>query len=214
MDNISNATLILYSSLLTAGSTNSYGTSNTLRTEMLFTNINMKVVMGDLYDSYSLFNISLQSVIIPLTTTTSAGTTDSDRKLIVYMSGLGWINNSYNFANRCNSSSASVGTIAFAGSQPSTGTGATVDVAQSAFIASIQAPCPIYATFGKNDDVINIGITYKCALYVSGSNAPISANAYPAVAFIFKINGVPAYNGDGRINITSKSPAVDRRIQF
>jgi hypothetical protein len=214
MDNFESAQLILYSSLLQRGVTNSYGTASGNGSEMLFTNINMRVVMGNLYDSYTLYNISLSSTVIPLSGTLS-GNTDSDRKLIVYMSGLGWYNNTYNFANRCNGSAAAVGLISFSGSTLGAANITASQVADTSYtttVASCQASYPITATFGKNEDIVNIGLTYKRAIYTSGSNMPNSTNAYPAVAFIFNIVGVPAYRGDGGASITAKTPDVERRL--
>lgn len=212
MDNYAKSQLILYSSLLTAGATNTYGTANSTMTDMLFTNINMRVVMGDLYDSYSLYNIALSTVITPLSALV-AGTTDSDRKLLVYMSGLGWRNNTYNFANRCNTASSAIGVICFPGSQPSTAGTAVVDTSYTNVVATCQTYDSVFSgTFGKNDDIVNIGITYRKAIYAGGVNTPATTNAYPSVTFVFTITGVPSYHNDSRLFISGKNPDTERRL--
>lgn len=212
MDNFAKSQLILYSSLLTAGSSNDYGTANSTMTEMLFTNINMRVVMGDLYDSYNLYNIALTTVITPLSDLV-AGTTDSDRKLLVYMSGFGWRNNTYNFANRNNTNSSAIGVIKFPGTQPGTTGVSNIDLSYTNTVATIQTNDAIFSgTFGKNDEIINIGITYRKAIYSGGSNIPATTNAYPSCTFVFTITGVPSYHNDSRLFIPGKNPDTERRL--
>ena len=46
METIQNGNLILYSSLLVPGTTNKYGTANTNNTDLTFTNINLKQILG------------------------------------------------------------------------------------------------------------------------------------------------------------------------
>lgn len=211
MDNYSKAQLILYSSLLSPGATNSYGTANSTLTSMLFTNINMRTVMGDLYDSYNSYNIALTAVITPLSTLV-AGTTDSDRKLLVYMSGLGWKNNTYNFANRNNSGESAIGVVCFPGSQPATG-GVASDVSYTNVVATCQTYDSVFSgTFGKNDDIVNIGISYRKAIYTSGVNTPATTNAYPAVTFVFTIIGIPDYKCNCGLFISGKTPDTERRL--
>lgn len=211
MDNYTKSQLILYSSLLSAGATNSYGTANSTLTDMLFTNINMRTVMGTMYDSYNLYNIALTAVITPLSANV-AGTTDSDRKLLVYMSGLNWLNNTYNFATRNNSGETAVGVISFPGSQPGTG-GPIIDLSYTDDVATCQTYDSVFSgTFGKNDDIINIGICYKSAIYTSGTNNPSTTNAYPAVAFVFTITGVPDILKDSKYFVTGKNPNTERRL--
>lgn len=212
MNNYSKSQLVLYSSLLTAGSSNSYGTANSTMTDMLFTNIDMRVVLGDLYDQYTLYNISLSSVITPLSPLV-AGTTDSDRKLLVQMSGLSWRNNTYNFSNRCNSASTIIGIISFPGTAPETTGAPNVDLSYTNTVATVQTYNSVFSgTFGKNDDVVNIGISYKSAIYASGTNAPNTTNAYPSPVFIFTIIGVPNYHNDARLVTPGKNPSTERRI--
>lgn len=212
MDNYSKAQLILFSSLLQPGATNSYGTANSTLTDMLFTNINMRTVMGDLYDSYNLYNISLSAVITPLSATV-AGTTDSDRKLLVYMSGLGWRNNTYNFANRNNTGSSAIGIVCFPGTQPNTTGVANVDLSYTNTVATCQTYDSVFSgTFGKNDDIVNIGLSYRKAIYTSGVNTPATTNAYPAVAFVFTITGIPDYHRDASLFVSGKNPDTERRI--
>ena len=52
METIQCGILVLYSSLLVPGSTNQYGSANTNNTELTFTNINLKQILGANYDKY------------------------------------------------------------------------------------------------------------------------------------------------------------------
>jgi hypothetical protein len=212
MDNLAKSQLILYSSLLTAGTSNKYGKANINMTELLFTNINIRLVMGDLYDTYNLYNIALTTVITPLSAQV-AGTTDSDRKLLVYMSGLGWRNNTYDLYNRNNTNMTAVGVVSFPGSQPSNAGTGVLDTSYTNVVASIQTNNSIFSgTFGKNDEVVNIAISYKKAIYANDINTPDTTNPFPAVTFVFTITGVPDYKRESGLFISGKNPDTERRI--
>jgi hypothetical protein len=212
MDNLAKSQLILYSSLLTAGTSNDHGTANANMTEFLFTNINMRLVMGDLYDTYNLYNIALTTVITPLSAQV-AGTTDSDRKLLVYMDGLGWRNNTYNLYNRNNTNTTAVGVVSFSGTQTGNTGVANIDLSYTNTVATIQTNNSIFSgTFGKNNEVVNIGICYKKAIYTNGVNIPNTTNPFPAVTFVFTIIGVPDYKRESGLFISGKNPDTERRI--
>ena len=86
METIQSGILVLYSSLLVAGTTNKYGTANTNFTELTFTNINIKQIIGSNYDRYQKFNLILNSIIIPVTAVAIPITNDAN--VMLYMSGL------------------------------------------------------------------------------------------------------------------------------
>ena len=93
MSNLQNASLVL--------STNN-GTSNASRTSTTWTNINLRSLLGDMYDKYDMFNLCLNTVA----TGTSANNfyaTSSDMQVMIRVSGLPFINNTYNVGPSYNS---------------------------------------------------------------------------------------------------------------
>lgn len=89
--NIEHASLVLKPSLLTAGTTNSFGTSNTGRTIYTYSNINMRNVLGSMYDKYSKFNLVLKNIMTEAVNTW--GNVGQDQSIIINISGLNFINN-------------------------------------------------------------------------------------------------------------------------
>lgn len=86
MESIQSGILVLYTTLLVAGTTNKYGTANTNFTDVTFTNINIKQILGSNYDRYQKFNLILNSIIIP--TTPAAINNANPANVMLYMSGL------------------------------------------------------------------------------------------------------------------------------
>ena len=86
MESIQSGILVLYTTLLVAGTTNKYGTANTNFTDVTFTNINLKQILGSNYDKYQKFNLILNSIIIP--TTPIAINNGNPANVMLYMAGL------------------------------------------------------------------------------------------------------------------------------
>jgi hypothetical protein len=86
MQTVQSSVLVLYTSLLTANTTNSYGSANNNFTDLTFTNINIRQILGDNYNKYYKFNLILNSIVIPVNAAgVSAGI---DSAVALYMSGL------------------------------------------------------------------------------------------------------------------------------
>jgi hypothetical protein len=85
METIQCGILVLYSSLLVAGTTNRYGTANTNNTDLTFTNIDLKQILGSNYEKYLKFNLILNSIIVPIS---AAAITSNDANIMLYMSGV------------------------------------------------------------------------------------------------------------------------------
>ena len=56
------ASLVLKTFDLTYGSTTSAGTADTLGTTFTWNNINLRLLLGDMYDQYDRFNLNLNTV--------------------------------------------------------------------------------------------------------------------------------------------------------
>ena len=104
MTELRNASLVLKGSDLTAGSFTQYGYTDANRTTMTWNNINLRTLLGDMYDQYDYFNLCLNTIA-----TGQAGAIDNVDKnnlnLYLRISGLPWSNQTYNVKNGSNSSS-------------------------------------------------------------------------------------------------------------
>ena len=82
----------LSTSILTKNGSNAYGYLNNNNTAMRFDNINLRLLLGDLYEKYSTFNIQLISVF------NATGQSPAiNNFLTVKLRGLKFINNGYNW---------------------------------------------------------------------------------------------------------------------
>ena len=167
------ASLVLKTHDLTYGSTTSTGTADTLGTTFTWNNINLRVLLGDLYDQYDRFNLNLNTVA----TTKSPSylqDTEGERCTYITVAGLPWVNNTYSVNSSGNTNATVIASI-YIGS-------------------AIQNTQYFYGnnttTFTKNQDVCNITISF---IKILDGAKPNPATAYPKMIFIFDIEGVEAY---------------------
>ena len=92
MSNLQNASLVL--------STNN-GTSNNNRTSTTWNNINLRTLLGDMYDKYDMFNLCLNTVASG-TALSNIYKAPADCNVIMRVSGLPFINNTYNIGSSSN----------------------------------------------------------------------------------------------------------------
>lgn len=177
METIQSGVLILYSSLLVAGNTNKYGTANANFTDLTFTNINIKQILGSNYDRYLKFNIILNSIIIP---TTSANiTNNNDSNVMLYMSGLPFDSGStYSTITGFGSNISYIGSVHMIGT--------------SSLNSGIYTfPPTFFNTIIKPHDMNDITISLRGAIATitaTGANFLLpSATIYPQMAFTFSI---------------------------
>jgi hypothetical protein len=180
MSTNSNASLVLSSTTAIANAT---------KTSFTWNNIDLRMLLGDMYDKYDRFNLCLNTIASGIAG--QAGTTfflaAADAQVLVRVSGLPFINNTYNIT-----------------STMSNNTGNTI-IASFLFANNSQQTQYFYgsnmATFGKNQDICSITIDY---IRLSDLGTPAVTNTYsfPTMAFIFDIFGID----DFKIN------QVDQRI--
>lgn len=103
MNNKEIASLTLKTSVLSAGSTNAYGTMNATYSDMTFTGINLRACMGSMIDKYSKFNLILNSM--GTTNMGNAFGNTDDRGVMVVVEGLNFINNYSNDGTASHSAS-------------------------------------------------------------------------------------------------------------
>jgi hypothetical protein len=166
------ASLVLKSSDLTFGSSTPVGTADANGVTLTWNNINLRVLLGDIYDMYDRFNLNLNTIATSIAG--AIGTSADDRACYITIAGLPWINNTYNQKSNSNSN-------------------ATV-IASCVFISGGQTTQYYYGnnttTFIKNQDICNITISIRKIL---DDASPSTANAFPRMMFIFDIEGVEAY---------------------
>ena len=170
-----NASLVLKTSDITQKSDYVYGYSyssavgsmNAKGSSITWNNINLRTLLGDMYDKFDMFNICLNTIS---TSQANLIDTNADSKNInVKISGLPFINQTYNVKNGSNGSSTTIATFNFV---PSTAT------TQYYYSNNI-------ATFGKNSDICNITIEYWRIL----DDVIFNSNVIPVLSVITNLTG-------------------------
>ena len=168
MSNLQNASLVLNTNSGKDSSTGSIKSSHT------WYNVNMRTLLGDMYDKYDLFNLCLNTVATA-PSTIGFNLASKDLQVILRVSGIPFINNTYNITsnNNCNSVNCVIGTFTFVSGASTT---------QYFYGSNL-------ATFGKNQDICNITLDY---IRVSDLLQPqiASSNTFPDCTFIFDIFGI------------------------
>ncbi len=188
MSNIEQATLILRSGDLIANTVNQYGSCEVNLTNFTWNNINLRTVLGSMYDKYDLFNICLANV----TQSYGAGNfgvTNDDIIVQIYLKGLPFLNQTYSVTDCCNNEGMGtvIGIYPFA----------------EATYASVNYNHFHCATFSKNQEQANINIYYQRIYPENGSYNVNTAHPFPEVIFKFKIYGIEKteHQNGGRIII-------------
>ena len=88
------ASLVLKTSDLTLNSSTSTGTVDQYGTSFTWNNINLRVLLGDMYDQYDRFNLNLNTIATGFADV--IGATTNDRCTYVTIGGLPWTNITYN----------------------------------------------------------------------------------------------------------------------
>lgn len=162
--------------------TNTYtniGGMNASKTTMTWSNINLRTVLGDMWDKYNYFNINL--VEISTTISPTGAPTGALCCQNIYLSGLPFINATYDAQTKLNLNKTIITTFNFG----------LVNVATNKLYNGIN-----YYTFRKEQEQCDITIFYNTI----GTNTLPVAN-FPNTTFIFNITGVEI---DDNINMKSR----------
>ena len=177
MEQIQMATLTLKTIDLEINQTNHKGRTDQYQTSMTWNNINLRLLLGDMYDRYENFNLKLCHVLCDDnrlynsgtgTYTNVSGDSNSDRIVTLNISGLNFLNNTYNTSTQCNSNSVVIATYEF----------------YKEFTKEYNNSI---VTFTKGNDQCNLTIEYKDVIELT----PSTLNAYPEMVFVFHIYGIP-----------------------
>jgi hypothetical protein len=192
MANVEQATLILRTGDLIPNRVNQYGSCDVNLTNFTWNNINLRTLLGSMYDKYDLFNIFLANI----TQSTGAGNfgvTLDDIIVQIYLKGLPFLNQTYSVTDSCNND----------------GNGTVIGIFpfSLASYSSVNYNHFHCATFSKNQEQANINIYYQ-TIYPGLVNGVATynietANPFPDVIFKFKIFGIEKteHQNGGRIII-------------
>jgi len=151
--------------------TNSYGSINTFRNDFTWNNVDFKTILGDMYDKYDKFNISLAFITFGATAA-QYGAFAIDRTLMLNIGGLAFNNCAYNTLTNSNNSSASIGTFTL---------GANALAGSFNFTNDMNT-----ITIEKPKNMVNLRLFYTRY----DTAVPATANMYPAMDFFFHVYGV------------------------
>jgi hypothetical protein len=174
MNNIETASLVLP----TVCTTN----INNINTQITWNNINLKNILGSMYDKYDKFNIELVS-ISQCTTADNFGTDDNDSNVLIQMSGLPFVNNNYSLLTGNNVNSTIIAFYNFYNYDETT----TQNYLHNSrtFIKDTKYLVDITINYLRYD-LTNVNSVLVNNLY----GVPISG-FYPEMVFMFNIYGIP-----------------------
>ena len=136
-----------------------------------WSSVDLRSILGTLWDNYDYFNIALVSAVSSVVATTPTYATNDHKIGMINMSGLRWTS-SYDTGTKTNTNVVSIGFINF--------TGLTTSVP-----ISIQNNTLSYNTFTKGNPVVNITIFYTKIL--DGLANVTATNVFPQMNFLFRI---------------------------
>lgn len=168
---LQNASLFLKTSDLPNGSISQYGECDAKNSSFTWYNINLRTLLGDMYNKYDAFNLCLNTISSGLAS--NLGSQADDKNVIVKISGLPWLNQSYDVKSQNNTPWTVMGTFLFT---------STATATQYYYSNNI-------ATFGKNQEQVNISIRYTRVVDDATSFSGVSS--FPNTIFVFDIIGIP-----------------------
>ena len=183
MYNEESASLVLRSSDLPSNSSNNIGSSNLYYTDMTWSNINLRTLLGNMYDKYDKFAlvpVAFQSNVGDAT----FGNSNDDRIVSVNISGVHLTNNNYSTNTKTNQTSSVLYVTRFLSNSSINGsTGGSV------------------LTFTKNQELVNLNIFYqRTSLNGNGNYNIVTTAAFPHVIFTFNIYGINKTDRIGDLN--------------
>lgn len=176
MEQIQKASLVLKSHSLPLNGSNSSGSTDQYRRVMTWNNINLRLLLGDMYDKFDNFNLQLVNIgsddnrtFVDGVPTVFSTIEPSDRTNTIYMSGMNFLNATYDCGTNQIGTKAALTTYEF----------------YDNFARDIQGSI---FTFTKGNEVCNITIEYKD---IKSDSFPATAVPFPNMVFIFNIYGIP-----------------------
>ena len=195
-----NASLVLKTSDFTTDTNFVYGTQyvssrgacNGKLSSMTWNNINLRTLLGDMYNDYDLFNICLNSISTANANPIIDSITDV-KTLSIKISGLPFVNQTYNIKNGCNGNSTIIATFNFLANQASTQYYYSNNIAT---FGKSQEQCSITIEYYKIIDdtlALPISITRNCGTTILDPTITMGSTAGLFLGMYVLGNGIP-YN--------------------
>jgi len=184
MYTLKTASLVLKTSDITTSSdflfnntdyTGERGSVNKYLSSITWNNINLRQILGDMYDEYDEFNLVLKQLSTSFTNSTLEGVPTESRGIYMRISGLPFLNNTYNVVSKRNTNTAIIGTCSLTANSFTNIN--YNDSAQLTFNKS-QELCNITITFNKvvDDTLVNFDASLlACTATTAVNNASISS---------------------------------------
>jgi hypothetical protein len=179
--------LVLKTSDLTANSTTTIGQCDQFKTTFTWFNINLRNLLGDLYNQYDYFNLLLISVSTSVANGGAGGGGVDDRILYIKIGGLPFVGQNYNQRTGNTGGLVTIGTFQI----PSTAS------ATNQFYNNTANVC----TFNKSQDLCNFTISL---FRISDDGKPVLTTSNPNFAFIFTIIGIDKADNPDQISYLMK----------
>ena len=179
--------LVLKSSDLTQNATTNVGICDQYRTTFTWSNINLRILMGDLYDQYDYFNLTLNTIATTLASANAGAGNGEDRLVYIKMQGLPFINQTYQ------QSTGNNGQYVYAG----------IYQIPSSAITNVQyyTNASNVFTFGKSQDLVNLTVSL---FRIVDDTKPVLTISFPNFSFIFNIVGIDKNDNPDKINYNMK----------
>lgn len=175
--------LVLKTSDLTANSTTDIGQCDQYRTTFTWFNINLRNLLGDLYNQYDYFNMSLISLSSSVGSAASGAGSTEDRLVYIKLGGLPFVGQSYNQRTGNPGGLVTIGTYHIP----------TTAVIGNQYFNNSANVC----TFNTDQDLCNFTISF---FRVVDDTKPALTALNPQFAFIFTIIGIDKPDNPDRIN--------------
>jgi hypothetical protein len=177
--NTQTASLTLRTSDLTENS--QVGTINTNITSFSWNNLNLRILLGTMYEKFDLFNLVLKTVSAGVPTTAiSAGIYNLN--VVLYCSGLPFINQTYDIIEGV-TDYATLGTFQFDGALKT-----PITYSNQTYFDNRAV------TFSKNQEQCNLSIFYK--VVQTNLDPACELGEFPDMVFMFEITGIPKEEGN------------------
>ena len=165
--------LVLKSTDLSLGTTTNIGTMDGFRTTFTWSNLNLRMLMGDMYNQYDYFNLCLNCVATSQASAAAGAGVAEDRLVYIKISGLPFINQTYQQSTGNNGVFSNIGVY---------------QIPMTAITNYLLYTNPANVnTFNKDQDQANITISL---FRVFDDTKPALTANFPHFAFFFTIVGI------------------------
>ena len=171
---VESASLVLRTCDLTFGSTTPLGFADQYGTTYTWNNINLRVLLGDMYYKYDRFNLNLNTIATGTPYTNWELSSLDDRCVYISITGLPWVNNTYIQKTNSNTTSTIIASCYF--------NDETHTIQYFYYNNS--------ATFIKNQDMCNFSLSL---LRIDDGLKPTVTVVFPPLIFLFDITGIENY---------------------